>query len=221
VTDSAVRFDAVIPPEIEGWPGPISFEVQRGSMVQVSTRQAAATMVVRLLVGSRAPASGRVSALGLEPSRLNRWQAGRFRRRLGVAFHKPSGLVSNLDLEMNLVVPQIYSGLRGPGPAHRASRELMDQLDLTDWRSLRPADLPPRIRREAALARALVRDPELLLLEEPTDGLDSERADRVLGLCREHAKTIVITSADGDQSVFRAVDQMIAIDADSHEMGNV
>jgi ABC-type multidrug transport system ATPase subunit len=210
---AAVRFtDVVATRESVEWPGPVTFEVQPGELVLVTTLQAASTHLVRLLVGLRQPVAGTVEVLGTDPGRMGRWQARRFRARLGVAFHNPVGLVSNIDLETNLVVPQLYSGLRDRRAASAATAAVLDRLELHEWRGTRPADLPPEIRREAAVARALVRDPELLILEEPVDGLDERRSERLLGLCREHAETIIISSAEHDEVVLRAADRTVLID---------
>lgn len=222
MTAAAVQLSgAVPPPPAVDWPGPVTFEVQEGGFVLVATFQATATRLIRLVAGLRAPASGRVVVLGTEPGLLSRREACRFRRRLGVAFHDPAGLVSNLDLEMNLVVPQVYAGLRGMRPARQAAGELMERLELTEWSRVRPADLPPEIRKETAVARALVRRPELLVLEDPTGGLDDARAERLLGLCREHARTILVTVSDPNDTVERAADRTILIQVDEHGMGVV
>jgi ABC-type multidrug transport system ATPase subunit len=218
---AAVRFVAAVAPPGPGWPGPVSFEVRQGGFVLIKALQATAIQLIRLTVGLREPVSGTVAVLGKEPGRLGRWDVMRFRRRLGVAFHEPSGLVSNLDLETNLVVTQVYSGLRRPDAAHEAADRIMARLGLAEWRRTRPADLTPELRREAAVARALVRDPELAILEEPTDGLDPVRAERLIGLCREHADTIMIVSSEQDDVLLRAADRTILIDGQSHEMGVV
>lgn len=194
------------------WPGPVTFEVREGGIVLIETLQAMSTHLVRLMAGLRQPESGRVTVLGEDPGRLSRYEAMRFRRRLGVAFREPAGLVSNLDVETNLVVPQLYSGLRGPRAAHAATDAMLDRLDLGEWRGTRPADLPPEVRREATVARALVRDPELLILEEPIDGLDEDRSERLLGLCREHGRTIILLSSERGDPVRRTADRTILID---------
>ncbi len=212
MTGEVVRFADVAAREGGFDWGPVTFEVREGGVVLIKALQATSTRLIRLMVGLREPDTGRVTVLGTEPGRLGRWEAMRFRRRLGVAFHEPSGLVSNLDLEMNLVVPQLYCGLRDPDAAHAAANAVLARLGLGEWRGIRPADLTPEARREAVVARALVRDPELLILEEPTDGLDGDRSERLLGLCREHAGTIILLSSEQTETVLGATDRTILID---------
>ncbi len=80
-------------------------------------------------MGLREPVAGTVEVLGVQPGRLNRWQAQRFRRRLGVGFSEPAGLVSNLTLRMNLIVPLLYSGSAEMSSASkRADRALAEAV---------------------------------------------------------------------------------------------
>jgi ABC-type multidrug transport system ATPase subunit len=224
---SAVRFtDVVPPPPRAGWPGPISFEVEEGTMCLFATTPGVSLTLIRLMVGLREPAEGTVDVLEQRPGRLNRWDTQAFRRRLGVGFDEPSGLVSNLTLRMNLVVPMLYSGLADADTAHEKARAMIDACELGRWADRRPADVPPEVRKEAVVARALVRDPELLLLEEPTAGLREERAGWLLSRCRERAKTIVITTAEREGVQFETADTVMLLDntgieTTSHEVGVV
>lgn len=210
---SAVRFVGVVPdPRRAGWPGPISFDIEEGSTTLFATTPGVALALIRLMVGLREPGQGTVEVLGQRPDRLNRWEAQAFRRRLGVGFDEPSGLVSNLTLRMNLVVPVLYSGLADAGTADRRAAEIIQQLELGPWADSRPADVPPEIRQETVLARAVVRDPDLLLLEEPTAGLREERAGWLLSICRERAGTTVLTTAEREGVPFETADAIILLD---------
>lgn len=224
---SVVRFtDVVPPPPRAGWPGPISFQVEEGSFTLFATTPGVALALIRLTVGLREPVEGRVEVLGQRPGRLNRWDTQAFRRRLGVGFDEPSGLVSNLTLRMNLVVPMLYSGIADADTAHERAAAIIDRCDLGRWADSRPADVPPEVRQEAVLARAVVRDPKLLILEEPTAGLRDERAKWLLSLCRERADTTIITTAEREGVQFASADPVILIDhtgieTTSHEVGVV
>ena len=222
-----VRFtDVMPPPPRAGWPGPTSFSVEGGSYTLFATTAGLALMLVRLMVGLREPAAGRVEVLDQRPGRLNRWDAQAFRRRLGVGFDEPSGLVSNLTLRMNLVVPMIYSGLADADAAASRAADLIDHWGLGRWADLRPADVPPEVRQEAVIARAVVREPELLLLAEPTSGLRDERASWLLSECTNWADTTIITTAEREGAQFDLADTVILLDdtgieTTSHEVGVV
>ncbi len=218
---SAVRFtDVVPPPPRAGWPDPVSFAVEEGSLCLFATTPGVALILIRLMVGLREPQEGAVDVLGKRPGRLNRWDTQEFRRRLGVGFDEPSGLVSNLTLRMNLVVPMLYSGLADADTAHERTRAIIDVFELGRWADMRPADVPPEVRKEAVMARALVRDPDLLLLEEPTAGLRDERAGWLLRTCRERAGTAIITTAEREGVQFELADTVILLDNSGTEITN-
>jgi len=221
----AVRFtDVLPPPPREGWPGPISFDVPEGLWLLAATTPAVASNLIRLAAGLREPAAGAIEVLGLRPGALNRWETQRFRRRLGVGFDEPSGIVSNLTLRMNLVVPMLYSGLTNLEEGHRRAAALLDRFGHGRWADLRPADVPPEVRREAVVARAIVREPQLLVLEEPIATLSDRRARWVLSVCREMAGTAVMTTTEAEGVQFEFADIVVAIDDSGfdikhHEVG--
>ncbi len=208
----AVRLtDAVAPASLD-WPGPVSFDVDEGAFCVVRTTISLSTQLTRLLVGLREPTGGTVEVLGVEPGKLNRWQAQRFRRRLGVGFSEPAGLVSNLTLRMNLIVPLLYSGsAEMSGASERADRALAE-CGLSAWADLRPADLPPDVAREAVIARAIVRDPDLLLLEDPVGPLRESRAGFLLGLCRRRARTAILTTMERESVLYDFADTILLLD---------
>jgi phospholipid/cholesterol/gamma-HCH transport system ATP-binding protein len=157
---SAIRFTDVVPhAPPDGWPGPISFEIPAGTFTVFGVGPGESVALVRLMIGLRSPAEGRVEVLGCEPGRLGRWDGQRFRRRLGVGFDEPSGLVSNLDLHENLVIPVLYSGLADRDTADRKASTTLSAFGLDRWARSRPSDLPPEVRRTAVMARAAIRDP--------------------------------------------------------------
>lgn len=215
----AVRLTEVVPPPpTEGWPGPVSLEIPTGAFALFVVTPGAGMALIRLLVGLREPVAGRVEVLGVRPGRLNRWDTQHFRRRLGVGFDEPSGLVSNLTLRMNMVVPMLYSGLRDADTANQAASAMIETFGLERWANTRPADMPPEIRREAVVARAAVREPELLVLEEPTSGLRDQRAGWLLSVCRKHAGSIVMTTAEREGVQYEHADMIITIDTSGIEI---
>lgn len=208
-----VRFDGVVaPPPREGWPGPVSFTVEEGSFVLMVTPPAVSMVLVRMIVGMREPVEGTVEVLGLRPGRLDRWDSQGYRRRLGVGFGEPAGLVSNLTLRMNLVVPMLYSGLCDMPTAQARAAEMLATCELERWADARPADVPADLRRAAVMARAIVREPELLLLEEPVGPLRDDRAGFLLQLCRERSRTGIFTTSEREGIQFDHADLVYYLD---------
>lgn len=190
---AALRFTQVVPAAAEGWPAPLSLVVPHGVFALVETPAALAGPLLRLGAGLVAPAAGRVEVLGRDPARLTRAELQLLRRALGVGL-QPGGLVSNLTLKMNLVVPLLYSGAAELEGAARRADAMLERFGISRWAAHRPADVAPDVRLEAVLARALVREPELLLLDDPVSALPADRAEQALELCRAHARTLLVTT---------------------------
>lgn len=201
-----VRFDGVVPADSPGaWPGPLSLEVPDGRFAVVYAAPALAGTLLRLCTGQLAPEAGRVEVLGVAPASLSRRAGLRFRRRLGVAFDPPA-LVSNLTLLMNLVVPMLYGGMARRGDAAARAARLLESAGLGPWAGRRPADVPPDIRREASVLRAISVEPDLLLLEHPTGSLRPERAAALIERCRMAAPTVVVGTPERDPALDAAAD---------------
>lgn len=127
------------------------------------------TTLLRVVAGLLQPSAGRVLVDG-EPV----WRGGEdVRRRIGYAGHA-SGLYAHLTVAENL---ELFARLYG-APRAAAARAL-DALALGDRAGARVGELSAGLRRRAAVARALVHDPDVVLLDEPYANLDDDAAARV------------------------------------------
>ena len=156
--------------------------------------------LLRVLAGTERPAHGRVRVAGREV-----WPGGGVLAlagyvRLGFAF--PSGgLLSNLSLRENLVLPLKFLGVPG-AELERRTDGALERMNLRAVADLRPHAVSASARKLANLARVLALDPELILLDDPLEGLDA--ADRALaqGLIRtwaaDTACTLIIAAEEGD-----------------------
>ena len=195
------------------WPAPISIEVGEGGWVVIRTTPARSGALLRLCVGLDEPeAPGVIELLGQRPGTLKRDAAFNFRRALGVAL-QPDGLVSNLSLLRNLVVPLVYSGHRSPDEADRRARVVLEEMHLTEWAEARPSELPPDLRQVAALARALAPEPKLLLLEDPLNAVRSRQALEVLEYCKRQVPTALITTFRRSEPLYDLADALMLWDA--------
>ncbi|MBI2796959.1 MAG: ATP-binding cassette domain-containing protein [Gemmatimonadetes bacterium] len=195
------------------WPDPVSLEVDEGGWVVIRTTPARSGALLRLCVGLDEPAPhGNIELLGHRPGQLRRDAAFHFRRALGVAL-QPDGLVSNLPMLRNLVVPLVYSGQRSPDEADRRARAVLDALHLGDWTDARPSELPPDLRQVAALARALAPEPKLLLLEDPLNAVRSRQALEVLEYCKRQVPTALVTVFRRSEPLYDLADALMLWDA--------
>lgn len=208
----AVRLlGAVPPPPAFDWPGPLDLDIARGSTTVIWTLPSLATPLIRLCVGLRSPAVGRVWVLGEEAGRMRRFDGMAFRRRLGVAM-QPGGLISNVTLRTNLAVPLLYAGIADMAQSQVLVDDVLDAIGITRWADRRPADVPPEVKQAATIARALVRRPELVMLEAPFRALRVKRGDELLRLCRERAGTVLIIETENEPWLFERADTLVTLD---------
>jgi ABC-type transporter Mla maintaining outer membrane lipid asymmetry ATPase subunit MlaF len=190
----ALHFQGVLPPgHVAAWTRPVTLEIPAGALCALVASPSVAGPFLRLSGGIVAPRTGRVEVLGVDASALERRHAQVFRRQLGVGL-QPGGLISNLTLRMNVIVPLLYSGAADLEAASLRADETLAAADLGRWAEARPADVPPDVRQVAVIARAVARDPSLLLLEDPFSALSAGRVDEMIDLCRREAHTIIITT---------------------------
>jgi heme ABC exporter ATP-binding subunit CcmA len=131
--------------------------------------------LLRVIAGLLRPQSGSVNIDGQEV------RTESIRRRIGYAGHA-SGLYRDLSVRENL---RLFARLYGAAPS-RVDDTLVS-LGLSDWSSVRTGDLSAGLSRRAAVARALVHDPSLVLLDEPYANLDDEAAELVSSAIRNWA----------------------------------
>lgn len=155
------------------------------------------TTLLKLLYLEHRPVSGRIELFGTDPARLDDRGLTRLRRRIGVVFQE-FRLLDHLSLRDNVALPL---RLAGADLAVRAGDidELIRWVGLGDRAGARPHELSAGEKQRAAIARAVVNDPELIIADEPTGNIDPEMGARILRLLTELnglGKTVVIATHD-------------------------
>jgi ABC-2 type transport system ATP-binding protein len=163
----------------------LTLEVPRGSVtVLLGPNGAGKTTVVRLVTGALHPHGGAVRTLGLDPEIAA--EGTEVRRRCGVVPARPA-LYDRLTGRDNL---RYAAELFQVAPSESDARiaEAADRFGIADALDQRVGGYSTGMRARLALARAVLHQPDLLLLDEPTAGLDPESARTVLGLIDEMAE---------------------------------
>lgn len=171
----------------------VSFRVPRGAVVALLGHNGAGkTTLLRVVNGLLRATSGSVTTLGLDP--LDDGQT--IRSRTGVLTEYPA-LDDFLTVRENL---EAYGAMYGLDPAvtTRRGARLLADLGLSDRTHTPTRDLSAGLKQRAALARAMLHDPELLLLDEPTSNLDPLAARQVRQLVsarsRDQGTTVVVST---------------------------
>jgi lipoprotein-releasing system ATP-binding protein len=165
----------------------VSLKLERGDAVAVMGPSGSGKSTLLYVLGAlETPTSGTVTLDGQDPSRLSEKELAEFRnRRIGFLFQDHCLLPQCSVLE-NVLVPTLV-GNPQDGAEQRA-RWLLDQVGLSARLEHRPGQLSGGEKQRAALARALIRDPLLLLCDEPTGNLDRQAAAQVAALLLEIQK---------------------------------
>lgn len=163
----------------------LSLSVDAGdSVVLLGPARCGKGLVVRLCAGLLVPEEGTVRVLGQDPAAPGDDQAVEFRLRVGVVLQSP-GLLSNMTVFNNVALPLRYHSGRDDGEIEAMVMPLLTRLGLASIRDRFPSALVLGEAKVVALARALVMEPEVLLLEEPAAGLDAESSASVIAVLQE------------------------------------
>jgi ABC-2 type transport system ATP-binding protein len=174
----------------------ISFRVARGEMVgYIGPNGAGKSTTIKMLTGILTPSAGRLRIAGIDPSRERTSLA----RRIGVVFGQRTTLWWDLPLRDSYALARrIY---RVPEARFRANLErCVELLDLGELLNVPVRQLSLGQRMRGDIAAALLHDPEVLYLDEPTIGLDVLSKARVRGFLRElnaeRGTTVLLTTHD-------------------------
>nr|WP_217360727.1 ATP-binding cassette domain-containing protein [Ruegeria arenilitoris] len=187
----------------------VSVQLQPGSFHFLTGPSGAGkTTLLKLCYGALLASSGRISAFDQDIARLDRDQMALLRRRIGVV-HQDCRFLDHMTLAENVALPLMVSG-------RSVEAEQEDLTELLSWVGLggRLDALPPELsggeRQRAALARAVILSPDVVLADEPTGNVDWEMSQRLLRLLIElnhMGKTVVI--ATHDLSLIRAAKSQV------------
>jgi len=192
----------------------ISFKIPQGLTTVIAGGSGQGKSVtLKLILGLLYPDSGKVLVDGINVPSLNRRALRRLRTRFGVLF-QGSALFDSLTVFENIALP-LRERTKMPEDAIRAKvLATLDQLDLTGNEEKFPAQLSGGMKKRVGLARALQLEPEIILFDEPTTGLDPVMTQEIYQLFDQMQKrlgyTAVIVSHD-IPGVFDLADQIILL----------
>jgi putative ABC transport system ATP-binding protein len=138
------------------------------------------TTLLNVLGGLDRPSSGTVKVLDVDLTGLNEQELAHFRRKeIGFIF-QAGNLISTLTVFENIELPLLLTGQK-KGSKKRVE-SILEDVGLLDKRNLLPKFLSGGEQQRAAIARALVHSPKLVLADEPTAHLDSKNTDAIVSL---------------------------------------
>ncbi len=151
------------------------------------------------------PTAGQYLFKGAHVEALSRDQRARLRRRfLGFVF-QGFNLLARTSAQENVELPLLY---RGDGAALRrdAAKKALASVGLGGWETHTPAELSGGQQQRVAIARAIVTQPAVVLADEPTGNLDTQRSHEIMGLLlalnRDHGITVLMVTHEPDMAAY-------------------
>ena len=177
----------------------ISLTIQEGEMVSIIGPSGSGKSTLMNIIGCLdRPTSGKMLLDEQDISSLKDDRLSWIRNRnIGFVFQQ-FNLLPRLSILENVAMPLLYAGIRGK-ERHKRAAETLAKVNLGDRLRHRPTELSGGQKQRAAIARALVTDPKIVLADEPTGALDTATGEVILELFRDlnrEGRTILIITHD-------------------------
>lgn len=189
----------------------VSFTVPKGEFVAVVGESGSGKSTLLNIIGAiDTPTDGKVFIDGRDIFAMKESNLTVFRRRnIGFIFQS-FNLIPELTVEQNIIFPVLLDYQK---PDRRYLEELLTVLDLKDRRSHLPAQLSGGQQQRAAIGRALITRPSLILADEPTGNLDTQNSSEVTALLKEasqkYAQTIIMITHN--RAISQAADRVLQV----------
>lgn len=211
MSDAPVQYDAIV--QVQGLSkrfgqgdaavravDDVTMEIYRGELVLIMGPSGSGKTTLLSMLGTLLkPTAGSIRLNGLDVTNMNEKLLPAIRaQHIGFVF-QAFNLLDALTVEDNILLP---SGLvpGGIDAARKRCDQLLQRLDLSHRRRARPPTLSGGERQRAAIARALINRPPLILADEPTGNLDSEKGQQVMmilhDIIRDESCTVIMVSHD-------------------------
>jgi len=171
----------------------VSLQVRSGEFVALlGSSGSGKSSLLNLIAGLDRPTSGAVIVEDRDLARLSREELAKYRlRTVGMVFQS-FNLVSRMTLAENVELPLRFAEV-DRGQRSALTRQALERVGLSGRTSHRPSELSGGEQQRAALARALINQPKLLLADEPTGNLDSHTGTEIMNFLREFNESLGMT----------------------------
>jgi phospholipid/cholesterol/gamma-HCH transport system ATP-binding protein len=163
------------------------------TMVVIGPSGCGKSVLLKCVMGLLRVEAGRIMVDDVDVTGINRRELYRIRKRFGMVFQS-SALFDSLTVGENVSLALREHTRLSADEIKKTVEEKLAMVGLSDAEPLRPAELSGGMKKRVAIARAIVMDPDYVLYDEPTTGLDPITADRIDDLIRELQSKLAITS---------------------------
>lgn len=171
------------------------------------------SVALKLLIGLMRPDGGQIQAFGEEVTTMSDAQLLHLRGRIAMLF-QGAALFDSMTVEENIKYPLIEHRWGDEAKMDARVVEVLEMVDMPGVQKLKPAELSGGMRKRVGLARAIAIQPDVILYDEPTTGLDPINVRRINGLIlslqRRLGVTSIVVTHDMD-TVFTVTDRLALI----------
>ena len=199
----------------------ITMKIEKGEFVAIVGQSGSGKSTCMNIIGCLdVPTYGTYRLNGKDVGKMNRNELAAIRNEMLGFIFQQYNLLPRLNLMENV---EVYAGI-SRSDRHARAREVLEQVGLGDKLKNRPNQLSGGQQQRVSIARALVRNPPVILADEPTGALDSHTGREVLGMLQqlhEQGHTVVLITHDNSIAVqadriIRLEDGRVVYDGDSH-----
>ncbi len=192
----------------------VTLKVEKGEvMFIIGTSGVGKSVTIKHIIGLLKPTSGEILLDGQPVQDLKEKDYYPVRKRCAMVFQS-STLFDSLSVVENVILPLRKHKRLRDAAARSEAMDLLDKVGMTDFAQRFPAELGDGMRKRVAIARALTLDPEYVLFDEPTTGLDPVSARRVDQLIRQLSDDLGVTSivvSHDLESIFSIADRIAMV----------
>ena len=183
---------------------------EKARLVVLGQSGSGKSTLLRLLLGILRPTSGGVFFKGRDIAKMSRRRLDRIRQKIGMVYQY-SALISSLNVRDNLALPLEELTEKSRADIDQAVDEKLEMVGMSDVREKMPSELSGGMRKRIGLARGIIMEPELILYDEPSAGLDpvikTVIDELIVSLSEKTNATSIIVTHEMD-SAFRTATRM-------------
>ncbi|MGB5529439.1 MAG: ABC transporter ATP-binding protein [Ignavibacteriaceae bacterium] len=173
----------------------VDLDIDTGETIVIIGRSGCGkSVLIKHIVGLLYPDDGYVKVEGQQVDELNMKELYDLRRRFGFLF-QASALFDSMTVEENISLPLVESGKKySLAEMSKKVAEKLEMVGMAGVQMLKPAELSGGMKKRVGLARALITDPDYIIYDEPTTGLDPIMSDSIDDLIKELTDKLNVTS---------------------------